>query len=205
MKKILFFAAVALSVISCLNGGSFKQSYTADVTFEFSESVYSNSFKDSLYLVPKGEGDGFLYMQYPLLFSQIQLDGDFAGGFLLSYLQGEKDGKLEKEPSSNDAYRVYAASGALDSKTYAVFYANPDESMMPKYDIEFGYKTVGTCAPLGCYVNNTTLVARKVKEHFQDGDKLTLKAMGIKEDGTVTETSIVLAEYTEAPASLTII
>lgn len=202
MKKFLFFASVAFSMISCLSGGSFSQSYVADVTFEFSENVYRSDFKDSLYFVPKGQGDGFLYMQYPLFFSQMQLNGDFVGGFLMSYLKGEKDGKLEKEPSSNDAYRVHAASGALDSKTYAVFYANPDESMMPQYDIEFGYKSNGVCSPAGCYVNNTTLVARKIKEHFQDGDKLTLKAKGIKSDGTVKETSIVLAEYTEAKDSV---
>ena len=36
MKKFLFFIAVAFSVMSCLDGGAFSQSYTADVTFEFS-------------------------------------------------------------------------------------------------------------------------------------------------------------------------
>lgn len=200
MKKILFYVAVALSVMSCLSSGSFTQSYTADVTFECSSDVYAKSFKDSIYVVPQGEG--FVYMSYPLVFMQKQLEGTFQGGFLMSYLKGEADGKLDKEPMVNDAYRVHAASGSLGSQTYAVYYDNPVESMRPKYDIEFGYKGLGTCAPLGCYVNNTTLVARKIKEHFQDGDKLILKAKGTRADGTMVETSIVLAEYTEAKDSV---
>lgn len=200
MKKILFFVAVAVSMISCLNSGSFTQSYTADVTFECSNDVYANSFKDSLYVVP--EGEGFLYMGYPLVFMQKQLGGAFQSGLIMSYLKGEADGKLDREPSENDAYRVHAACGATNSKTYAVYYENPVESMRPKYDIEFGYKGLGTCSPLGCYVNNTTLVARKIKEHFKDGDKLVLKAKGTKSDGTVTQTSIVLASYTEAKDSV---
>lgn len=187
-------------MISCLSKGSFSQTYTADVTFECSEDVYDNLFRDSVYVA--SEGDGFVYMSYPLFFGQKQMSGSFLGGFLMSYLQGESDGRLLKVANVNDAYRVHAASGATGSRCYAVFYDNPEETMMPKYDIEFGYKGLGTCTPLGCYVNNTTLVARKVREHFQDGDKLTLKAKGTSYDGKVTETSIVLAEYTEAKDSV---
>ena len=73
---------------------------------------------------------------------------------------------------------------------------------MPAHDIEFGYKGLGSFTPYGCYVNNTTLVARKIKEHFQDGDKLVLKAIGTTASGAKTETSITLAEYTEAKDSV---
>ena len=172
MKKILFCVAVALTMISCLDG-SFTQSYTADVTFECSSDVYANSFKDSLFVVP--EGEGFVYMNYPLVFMQKQLAGTYQGGFIMSYLKGEADGKLDKAPAENDAYRVHSLMGASGSSTYAVYYENPVESMRPKYDIEFGYKGLGECAPLGCYVNNTTLVARKIKEHFKDGDTRSLR------------------------------
>lgn len=199
MKKILFCVAVALTMISCLDG-TFTQSYTADVTFECSSDVYANSFKDSLFVVP--EGEGFVYMNYPLVFMQKQLSGTYQGGFIMSYLKGEADGKLDKAPAENDAYRVHSLMGASGSSTYAVYYENPVESMRPKYDIEFGYKGLGGCAPLGCYVNNTTLVARKIKEHFKDGDKLVLKAKGTLADGTIKETSIVLAEYKEARDSV---
>lgn len=196
MKKIFVLIVAALTVMSCLNSGSFSQSYTADITFEFSDNVYKNSFKDSLYIVPDGEG--FLYMQYPVSFSQKQLSGNLQGGFLMSYLKGEKDNALDMEPAANDAYRVHAATGAQNSKTYTVFYDNPVESMMPAHDIDFMYRNVGTFSPHRCYVNNSTLVARKIKEHFVDGDKLVLKAIGLKGDGTKVEASITLAEYTEA-------
>lgn len=206
MKKFLFFIAVAFSVMSCLDGGSFSQSYTADVTFEFSDNIYHNSFKDSLYFIPAGEngitGEGFVYGNYPLVFAQKQVGGVFQGGFVMSYLKGEKDGKLTKPAAENDKFRVHASGGAAASKTYAVFYDNPVETMMPAYHIEFGYKDLGSCAPIACYVNNTTYVARKIREHFQDGDRLILKATGIKSDGSKTEKSITLAEYTEAKDSV---
>ena len=194
--------AVALSMISCLDSGSYSQSYMADITFDFSQPIYNGYFKDSLYVM--SEGEGFTYMDYPIIFSQKQVAGTFHGGFLLSYLKGESNGMLGKAPADNDAYRVHAVSGSSGSQTYAVYYDNPLASMRPKYDIEFGYKGVGTSysAPLGCYVNNTTLVARKIKEHFKDGDKLVLKATGTLSDGTIKETSIVLAEYTEAKDSV---
>lgn len=206
MKKFLFFIAVAFSVMSCLDGGAFSQSYTADVTFEFSQDVYKNSFKDSLYFIPSkdgvAQGEGFTYGNYPLFFAQKQLGGVFQGGFVMSYLKGEKGGALVKPAADNDLYRVHAAGGAAASQTYAVFYDNPVETVMPKSHIEFGYKDVGTCAPVACYVNNTTYVARKISENFKDGDKLVLKAIGIKPDGTQVEKSITLAEYTEAKDSV---
>ena len=203
MKKILFFAAIAISMVSCLNKGSFSQTYLADITFEYSDLVYKTEFgKDSVYVCPNEYDQGFIYADYPLFFGQRQVGGKLEGGFVMSYLKGEADGALEKEANANDAFRVHAAAGATGSKTYAVFYDNPSEAMMPQYDIEFGYKDNGSCMPLGCYVNNTTLVARKVREHFQDGDKLTLKAKGTKFDGSIVEASIVLAEFTEAKDSV---
>jgi hypothetical protein len=120
----------------------------------------------------------------------------------MSCLKGESDGKLEQEVKANDLYRVHSKSGADGTKGYVVFYNNPVESMMYPHDIEFGYKDAGAFSPLGCYVNNTTLVARKIKENFQDGDKLVLKATGTKHDGSIVSTSITLAEYTEAKDSV---
>lgn len=202
MKKILILLFVAFVAASCLNKGSYSQSYTADITYEFPDQIYYNSFKDSVYVIEAGGGDGFIYQQYPILFYQKHASGVFKGGFMMSYLKGEKDGALFNEAKENDAYRVHAQSGALDSKTYAVFYDNPDPSMMLPHDIEFGYKESGQFTPYGCYVNNTTLVARKIREHFVDGDKLVLKATGTRHDGTKVETSIQLAEYTEAKDSV---
>lgn len=202
MKKILILLLSAVVAVSCMTKGSYSENYLADVTFEFSDLVYANSFKDSLYVMKDGEGDAFLYMNYPIFFAQKHAAGTFQGGMLMSYLKGEKDGQLEKPAAENDAYRVHAQTGSLGSKTYAVFYDNPVETMMPLHDIEFGYKDLGKFKPYGCYVNNTTLVARKIKENFVDGDKLVLKATGTKRDGTRTEASITLAEYTEEKDSV---
>lgn len=194
MKKIFVFIAVAFSLISCFgDGGSFSESYPFRISFDFSDNVYLSSFsKDSLFVMK--EGEGFTYGGYPLFFSQKQVSGDFKGGFLMSYCEGEADGKLDNEENANDRYRVHAAKGHDGSKSYAVFYDNPDASQMPKHDIEFGYKDVGTCTMYGCYVNNTTLVARMVREHFTEEDRLTLKAIGHKHDGSKVETSIELAK-----------
>lgn len=197
MKKILILFIAAFAAASCLNGGSFKQSYTADITFEFTNDVYSQAFKDSIYVMSTTD-EAFYYGSYPVFFYQKQLNGTFHGGLLLSYLKGEANGELTKEEAANDAYRVHATTGATGSKTYAVFYDNPVKDMMPKHSVEFGYKGLGTFSPYGCYVNNSTLVARKIKEHFQDGDKLVLKAIGTTASGAKTETSITLAEYSEA-------
>lgn len=202
MKRILIFISAAIVAASCLSKGSYSQTYVADITFEFTDPIYVSSFKDSLYVLKAGEGDGFLYGQHPVLFSQKSLNGVFQGGFLMSHLKGGKDGVLSNEAKDNDAYRVNAPTGSVGSRTYAVFYNNPVESMMLPHDIEFGYKDAGAFSPHGCYVNNTTLVARKIKEHFADGDKLVLKAIGTRHDGTKVETSITLAEYTEAKDSV---
>ena len=177
MKKILTAVLVAFAAVSCLDSGSFTQSYTADITFEFSDAAYKDSFTDSIYVMK--EGNAFLYMQTPLFFHQKYSNGVVKGGFTMSILKGEKDGALTREPMANDAFRVNAESGHNDSKTYAVFYDSPMASDMPDHDIEYGYKNNGYMTPSGFYVNNTTLVARKVKEYFQDGDKLVLKAIGL--------------------------
>ena len=193
MKKFLFLAVVAICIVSCLNSGSFSQSYRADITFEFSDNVYKESFKDSIFVLTD-IGDGFAYGQYPIIFGQKHTSGQFNGGFLMSYHKGEADGALIEEAKPDDLYRVHATSGAAVSKTYAVFYGNPDLSMMPKYDIEFLERNFGTCSPYSCYVNNTTFVARMIQEHFQDGDKLVLTATGWREGGEKATASIVLAQ-----------
>ena len=201
MKNILILFLAAFAVSSCLETGSFSQTYVANVTFEYnSQEVYTNSFKDSLFVM--NENGQFSDNKNPLTFSQVSEKGDFKGGFLLSYLNGEKDGALTKAPAANDAYRVYAASGHNGSKTYAVFYDSPNSSNMPKHDIEFLYKNPSSMVPQVCYVNNTTLVARKIKEYFQSGDKLVLKAIGVASNGSTVETSIKLADYTESRDSV---
>lgn len=201
IRNFIVLITVALMAASCLGDASYSNKYTADITFEFDESVYKNYFSaDSTYVL-KDEDQGFYY-DPSLVFGQTHETDTFLGGFLLSFLPGEANGALLKPEHVNDRYRVNAPTGATKSKCYVVFYDNPDNTKMPDPHMVFTYRGLGTCTIAGCYVNNTTLVARKVKEHFQDGDKLTLKATGYLNDKETGVSSITLAEYTEAKDSV---
>lgn len=201
MKRTFFIALVMCVVSSCLGTGENSWSYTLDMTFDDASLSSSNVFgADSLSVL--NESDMILGTDFSLALLYKQKNNVFQGGFRLSRLKGETDGKLERPQTDLDAWRVNAAGGAANrysnvpSTTYAVFYDNPDDAQMPTHDMEFGYKDNGTCTMGGCYVNNTTLVARKVREHFQDGDKLVMTATGYRKDGSKTgESEIVLAEY----------
>ena len=91
MKKILILLVAAFVAISCLNGGSYSQSYTADITFDFTNSSW---FKDSLYVM--SDGEAFMFGSYPIFFYQKQENGTFQGGFLISYLKGEPTNIVNK-------------------------------------------------------------------------------------------------------------
>ena len=181
MKKLLFIALVVCSVSSCLGDSTFANSYMLDMTFEDVESYsYPNTgYKsemgaDSLLVV--NESGKVVWADPSLALLYKQEDKVFKGGFRLSRLIGEADGKLERPETDLDMWRVTSPGGA--------------------YDMEFGYQTVGTCAMSGCYVNNTTYVARKIKELFEDGDKLMLIATGYDSAGDKTgKAEMVLAEY----------
>lgn len=198
MKRILLFLAMAFSLVSCLDS-NFSSAYNVTYTFEYTtNSVYEREFNQDSIAVIADNGVGFSWLEQSLVFGQKASNKQFYGGFIMSYLQGEANGELTKEETANDRYRVYAPSGCDKSRTYTVFYDSPIASMMPLEDIAFTYKSVGTCILNECYVNNTTLVARKIKEHFQEGDKLVLKAKGYLKDSPTGSASIVLAEKTSA-------
>ncbi|MBR5568925.1 MAG: DUF4465 domain-containing protein [Bacteroidales bacterium] len=201
IRNFIVLITVAFMAASCLGDASYSNKYTADITFDFDASVYKNLFgADSTYVL-EGEDQGFYY-DPSLIFGQTHDNDTFLGGFILSYLTGESNGLITKPESVNDRYRVHAATGSVKSTGYVVFYDNPDSEKMPDPHMAFTYRGLGTCTIAGCYVNNTTLVARKVKEHFQDGDKLTLKATGYLNDKETGVSSITLAQYTEAKDSV---
>lgn len=202
MKRILIIIASALCLSSCLGDSSFSSSYPLDITFECSDAVYKSQFTADSIFVLSNQDVAFYWQDPSVVFGQKHDGGAFQGGFLMSYLQGEADGKLTKEATLNDTYRAYAASGASGSNCYAVFYDNRNSSLMPSEDMEFTYGDLGTCEMFACYVNNTTLVARKIQENFQDGDKLTLKATGFLKGEVTAEATINLAEYTAEKDSI---
>lgn len=201
MKKILFFIALTFILVSCLDNdsSSYSRSYTAQITYEYGSATYPSQFnKDSLFIMT--DGVGFAYMDIPVIFAQTHSSGSFLGGILMSYLKGEADGELSRDANVRDAWRVHSLGGAPDdwtrqpSMTYAVFHDNGNPSSMPEHDIDYLYRNNGTCTLNKCYVNNTTEVARKVRECFGDDDRMVLKAKGYSADGTVKEAEIVLAQ-----------
>lgn len=201
IRNFIVLIVAALMAASCLGDSSYSNKYTADITFEYDAAAYNNFFgADSTYVLK--DGDIGFYYDPSLIFGQKHEGSEFQGGFILSYLAGEANGFITKPEHVNDRFRVHAATGATRSKCYVVFYDNPDEAKMPEPHLVFSYKGLGTCTIAGCYVNNTTLVARKVNEYFQDGDKLTLKATGYLNDKPTGVSSMTLAEFTEAKDSV---
>jgi len=150
MKRTFFIALVMCVVSSCLGTGENSWSYTLDMTFDDASLSSSNVFgADSLSVL--NETDMILGTDFSLALLYKQKNNVFQGGFRLSRLKGETDGKLERPQTDLDAWRVNAAGGAANrysnvpSTTYAVFYDNPDDAQMPTHDMEFGYKDNGTC------------------------------------------------------------
>ncbi len=191
IRKLIFVFAVALCAASCMDSDqTYSASYTLATTFEYG-SVFKS---DSLYFENQvGTGLGWQDMGF-----YHKLDEDrteFYGGFILSRLKGSAT-------SDQDRFRVNSGAGYGKSNNYVVYYVNPDPTLMPKDDIEFISKEIGTCKMYGCYVNNTKEVLNAIKESFVDGDRYAVKMTGYLGGEKTGSQEFVLAEYTEAKDSL---
>lgn len=199
MKRIILFSAILLTAVSCLKDASWSTSYTLRVTFEFPDDVYSSYFDaDSLFY--DKEGKGFTWGNTVLAFNQKTVNNEFCGGFLMSCQKGlpEKTDLSEMDGT----WRPNSPAGAYGSKTYAVFYDNQAAEMMPEKDMIFTHAYYGTCTLNSCMVNNTALVAGKVKEHFEAGDRLVLKATGYLAGSKTGEAEFVLADFSSQKDSI---
>lgn len=192
MKRIFLFMVLLAGLSSCFPHSVSTQTYTLVATFEYGATDFG---ADSLYFDTNyGKGLGW----YDLAFVHSLSDdkSSHLGGFMLSKLNHTK------EDSSNLTWRVVYGSDYLPNNTYMVHYTNPLSEYMPEHDVEFVNKDYGTCCPTVCFVNNTELVARTVKETFEIGDRLTLKATGYK-SGVVTGFSeINLADFSASKDSI---
>ncbi len=199
MKRIILFSLILLTAASCLKDAGWSTSYSLRVTFEFPDNVYPSYFDaDSLFY--DKEGKGFSWGNTVLAFNQKTVDNEFCGGFLMSYQKGLPEGTGLSE--MDGTWRPNSPAGAYGSKTYAVFYDNPAEGMMPEKDMVFTHSYFGTCILNSCRVNNTALVAGKVQEHFEKGDKLVLKATGYLAGQKTGEAEFVLAEFSSQKDSI---
>lgn len=184
MKRIMILFVSLIALASCMMDTTTQQSYTLVATFEYSVDFG----EDSLYFDTK-YGQGIGWDDLAFLHKLDEDRTEFTGGFLLSQLKSTEDTALDS------TWRVVQGRGYGSSETYLVYHSNQDKSMMPEHDALFITKDYGTCAPSGCYVNNTALVASKVRSTFEIGDRLVLKAVGYVGEKKTGETEILLADY----------
>ena len=210
MKKTIIFITLIVSLMSCLGSGEYSTTYPAEVTFEYSGIDYDLEFgADSLFFEEShGYGFGWNYLAF-------RHDVDtvakvFNGGMLLSCLKGGcldpadslSMARTDSTAFANDAFRLNSDLMFSGSRTYAVYYENPDADLMPEWDVEFTATEIGTCTMGGCYVNNTRYVAYKASQCFEDGDRLTLKATGYLDGVKTGETSISLVDFSAQKDSI---
>ncbi len=192
LKKLLFVMAAAVAAASCVNENQgYSANYTLGVTFEYGAGVFQS---DSLYM-DKQLGVGIAWENMGFHHKLNDDKSEFQGGFVISRLKGGGT-------SEQDRFRVNSGVGRSGSYTYAVYYANPDESKMPEKDIEFLEPNYGTCTMVGCYMNNTKEVVNAVKANFVEGDRLAVRMTGYLGGEKTGEAEFVLAEYTAEKDSL---
>lgn len=192
MNRIAIFFIALFSLASCMSETNYSESFTAYATFEYLGEDYSQLFgADSLYFsIDASDGYesaiGWSVLGYT---AKVSLSKDeFVGGFMLSHLKPAND--TTDFPAS--PYRVYG--DPAKSNTYMVFHDSPS-GLMPGHDIFFTMTTYGTCAPTGCGICNTAEVVNFVKENFEDGDRLVIKATGYLNNNVCGTAEFALADY----------
>ncbi len=195
MKRFLFILIALASLTSCFkDGGHVKRKYLLEATFQYtgvnfrSDSTYFNTT----------DVNGFGYDALNF-YHKLSLDKNFNGGFLLSCNEMPKSGNTERLMNT---YRANVPAGGVQGNIYTVFYQNADPALMPEHDLEFAYDENGECTMVGCYITNTVEVADFVKNNFQDGDWLSVKAVGYLKGTKTAEVEMELAEFTAKKDSI---
>ena len=196
MRNILAFITTAVLAASCLGTSVYNDAYTEYATFEYANEYKTMFDADSLYFETK-YGVGFTWTNYLAFGHKVNTEtAEFEGGFLLSYLSVPESGNTEL--LDNNDYRASQTFIPPLRNTYLVF--TKTESM-PEKHFWFNYiqgEVKGTCTPLFVRVNNTVEVINAIKDAFQDGDVMELKATGYLDDKSTGEARIRLAEFTSS-------
>jgi hypothetical protein len=203
MKKVLFILSLALLSVSCLKGGKFESTYTAVGDFEYTSENYSSLFlaPDSTYF------PDYFYIGNAMACNAKKSGNTFLGGCFLAIGRDTVISSVHSVNNSSSRYKVVSGGGgAFKSRTYMIFYDNPDTASMPKYAIKSVLSSSGTCKMNVCYVNNTNEVVNDViygngsVPAFKSGDWIKLKVTGYS-GGTVTGSAeMYLADFTKTPA-----
>ena len=192
MRNLIFTFFAFFVLTACLPESEMQSTYTVMATFEYAGTDFG---KDSLY-IDTTYGYGFGWDDLAFFHKLSDDKTNHVGGFMLSRLKSTSD------PALDSTWRVVSGKGYMGSDTYIVHYTSPHSGNMPDYDIQFLNEKYGTCAPMGCYVNNTDLVVKAIKENFQLGDRLTLKAVGYKNGNMGSSVEMLLADYSAQKDSI---
>ena len=197
MKRIFLIFASLAAVVSCLDNPTYSSSYTAVATFEYDDKVFDS---DSLYFDKEYSKTGFVWDYLAFHHKVDEGSSEFKGGFLLSRLAVPESGT---EGLSNNEYRVNVKASENLPNKYAVFHVT---DAMPEKHFSFVFDSSGeikgTCTMQSVYVNNTVAVTDAVKASFEDGDVMTLKAVGYLAGTKTGDAEIDLVEYTSVKDSI---
>ena len=196
MKKFILMAVVAVSAVSCLSDTYMEMSVTSYSDFEFTDPIEIFG-KDSVFVESAfGGGSGSM----SLLFAS-QRDGEkspMTGGFGLTM---KRDTTVYNKSWANPypQYTIYDTL-VVSNKASAVFYQNPNESLMPEHDIVFLDAAYGTCTPASCRINNTwqtvhNIVSEDSDYRFGEGDYLKLTVTGFLNGAETGSVEYYLADY----------
>lgn len=199
MKKIFICIIALISLTSCLDGVGYKSTYQVIASFEYASTDLTYRADSTYYASADAIGLAWNYLGFC---HQVNMTGDFLGGFRLSCLKGqirpetedsEGEGQVVPVQPLDMTWRVHAAPS---NNAYMVYWQGISR---PESDIMFFLPTnvSGTCTLKACYVCNTAKVAAEVKEKFERGDKLTLKATGYFDKKETGYAEIALADYTQ--------
>ena len=186
MKRIILIAFTAVIAFSCsLGGPSYTTKYTDVTTFEYDVTLgvdYAKTFSTDSTYFDAANGIALGWNDLGFYHKVSTIDKSFLGGWKLSYQRPVGEGRDAEHPDGYrpSNYRSMGMHTGTSNKTYAVFCQSYDPSDMPERDVRFLQPQYGTCVPVQCWVNNCESVYTAVKESFQTGDKLMLKATGYR-------------------------
>ena len=197
MKRIFFVLISLVALSSCLkdDGSGMGQKYQLVTTFQY-EGIKFNA--DSTF-VNTSETIGFGYDALNFFHNLGPDNITLEGGFILSRLEMPKSGNTA---GLKNRYRALLPKEASPGNIYTVFYQNQDPAKMPTHNVEFAFDENGTCSMKGCYVTNTVEVADYVRENFEEGDMLVLKATGYFKGVETAAVEMNLADYSSQKDSI---
>lgn len=198
MKRLFLILFSVLLVSSCFDDGSgMSQSYTITADFQYSDIKF---YPDSTFFnttTPAGFGYDVLNFYHQLDPGKVRVDG----GFLLSCLEMPLSGNTAE--LDNNTYRCYLKDMKKKfNNIYTVYYQSEEAAFMPEHDIQFPFISQGSCTLKRCFITNTVEVADYIRENFETGDRMTIKATGYHKGVKTDVVEFMLADFSAQKDSI---